>query len=510
MPATTEPLVTRLRQGRVARRGEHQVGRTATWNLLKVALLVPVLTTVVLALVLTVTKLLAGGAFGGLSSQSAAAWLAVNQVPLTVGGVTVGVLPMLPTMVLIAAVAMGTARACREVDSLQEVATIAGAALAGPLVWTALALAVVADGAAVSALGQPAPLPAFAFTLLVQGIGVAIGTTRRCVQPLLAMYEFPVADRVGGRAGLLAFAGLLGGGLALVVIAGLVKWDRIGELIATGNSFDGYLGLILLSILYLPNVVVGALGVAVGASVQVGTATIDAISVHPGAVPPLPILGLLPESSMGPLGAFVFVVPVAVGVAVGWYCRSYDIAKHLRAVGVAAATCAALVVLACGMSGGAVGELGRVGVSAPLAGVYTFAWIAILGAVTAGVHRVAPASWFGDAEAGSDDDFDLDRLLAEDAEFADLEIVEDPDLDTAADTDTDTDDEDEDDETDAAEADVDEDFDEDADVVEAAEVEDEDVEPDMPGAVTEELPVTSDEVEASTDAPERQSTDPGH
>lgn len=431
MPVTTtESLVTRLRRGRVARREQPPPGRAATWDLLKVAAGVPAITTLVLAVVVTLTKVLAGGAFGGLGAQIAAAWLAVNQVPLTVGGVTVGVLPLLPTVAVIAGAAMVTARAARDVDTLAEVGTIAGAALAGPLLWTALALAVVADGSAVSSIGQTPPLPAFGFTLLVQGIGVAIGVGRRCLQPVLDNYEFPVTDRVGTRAGLLAFLGLLAGGGMLVVVGVIAKWDRVGQLIGEGHSFDGYLGLTFLSILYLPNIVIDAAALAVGADVQAGTAVVDAMSVHPGAVPPLPILGILPEQGLGGLGALVFVTPAVVGALVGWYCRSNDARKHARAVGVAAAVCAALMVLSAGMSAGGAGELGRVGVSAPLAGVYVFAWVAVVGGLAVAVHQFAPAVWVGRAAPGTDadDGFDLDELLASD-EFADLEIIDDPDVD---------------------------------------------------------------------------------
>lgn len=429
MPATTESLVTRLRQGRSTRRDLPPPVRAGTWDLLKVAVGVPAITTVVLAAVVTATKLLAGGVFGGLGAQVGAAWLAVNQVPLTVGGVTVGVLPLFPTLAMIAGVALVTARAAQEVDTLAEVGSIAGAALAGPLLWTALALAVVADGSAVSSLGQAAPLPAFGYTLLVQGIGVAIGVGRRCVQPLVDDYDFPVTDRVGTRAGLLAFAGLLAGGAVLVVVGMIAKWGRVGQLIGEGSSFDGYLGLTILSILYLPNVVIDAAAWAVGADVHVGTAVVDAMSVHPGAVPPVPILGILPEHGLGALGALVFVIPASVGALVGWYCRSNDPLKHARAVGVAAAVCAGLTVVAAGMAAGGAGELGRVGVSAPLAGVYVFAWVALVGGLVVAVYRVAPASWVGRGEPGfaADGDVDLDELLASD-EFADLEIVDDRDI----------------------------------------------------------------------------------
>lgn len=516
MSSTTESLVTRLRQGRVARHGDHPPGRAATWDLLKVALLVPAVTTAILAVVVTVVKLLAGGAFGGLGAQVGAGWLVLNQVPLTVGGVTVGALPLLPTLGLITAVAMVTARASRQVATLQEVGSIAGAALAGPLLWTALALAVVADGSAVSSIGQAAPLPAFGYTLLVQGIGVGIGVGRRCLQPLFDSYEFPVTDRVGARAGLLGFAGLFAGGAVLVSVGLVVNWGLVGDLIAEGHSFDGYLGLTLLSILYLPNAVIGALGVSVGATAQVGTATIDALGVQPGAVPPVPILGILPEQGLGTLGALVFLLPAAVGVLAGWYCRSRDFVKHLRAVGVAAATTTALIVLWCVLGAGGAGELGRVGVSAPLAGVYAFAWIAVLGAVTAGIYQVVPESWVrrGEPDAG----FDLDALLAGD-EFADLEIIDDEDLDDHNEEEVD---EDEDDDADADEdfegedADADDDFgdeafpdedfpdEEDADLGDAADRGD--------AEATDVLPVVDDEFtpEAPVPGPGSPATRPGH
>ncbi|GAA3968568.1 hypothetical protein GCM10022231_32060 [Gordonia caeni] len=505
----------------MTRHGDDTPGRAATWDLLKVALLVPAVTTAILAVVVMVTKLLAGGAFGGLGAQVGAGWLVVNQVPLTVGGVTVGVLPLMPTIALIAGVAVVTARASRQVETLQEVGSIAGAALAGPLLWTALALAVVADGSAVSAIGQATPLPAFGHTLLVQAIGVAIGVGRRCLQPLFDNYEFPVTERVGARAGLLGFVCLSTGGALLVTIGIAVSWGRVGDLLAEGHSFDGYLGLTLLSILYLPNVIIGALGVSVGATAQAGTATIDALGVQGGAVPPLPILGILPDQGLGALGALVFVLPAAVGVLVGWYCRSHDFLKHLRAVGVAAAAGAALVVLSCAMAAGGAGELGRVGVSAPLAGVYAFAWIAVLGAVTAGIYQLLPESWV--RRGAPDPGFDLDELLAGD-EFADLEIIDDEELDHLDRDETDPDAEAAPDDADPESTDVlplVDDAEDDSDIPddsadpadEARDAVDEDAAAEDDTEVTTELEVTADTAgpdSPSVPAPGNPSRGPGH
>lgn len=420
--ASTDSLVTRLRRGRTARLDE-PVARAATRDLVRVALLVPAAATAILAVLVTLTKLLAGGAFGGIVGQSAAAWLVLNQVSLTVGGVTLGVLPLLPTVAVIVAVAAVTGRAARQVETLPEVGSIAGAALAGPLLWTALALAVVADGSAVSSIGQAAPLPAFGHTLLVQGIGVGIGVGRRCTESLMSVYEVPVTDRVGARAGMIAFLGLLAGGAVLVVAGLAFGTGRVAGLIEAGDSFDGYLGLTGLSILYLPNAVIGAAGLAVGATVQAGTASLDAFGGVAGQVPPLPILGALPAHGLGAAGPAVFAIPIAVGALVSWYCRSIDTVRHLRAVVLAAAVCAALTVVAAAMASGGAGELGRVGVSAPLAAVYAFGWIAGVGALGAGVYRLLPASR---AQRAGPAGFDLDALLESD-DFAGLEIVDDPD-----------------------------------------------------------------------------------
>ncbi|MFM9378286.1 DUF6350 family protein [Gordonia sp. VNK21] len=425
MASHPESLATRLRQSRLARRDDVAPTRAATWDLIKVALLVPALTVVVLTVVVSLVKAIAGGAVSGLPSQVAAGWLVVNQVPLTVGDTIVGALPLLPTLLLIAAVAAVTARAARETDSLAAVGTIAGAALGGSLLTTALSLAVVADGSSVSSLGQPDPLTAFGATLLVQGIGVLIGVGRRCLAPLFAQYEFPATDRVGARAGLIAFAALVAGSGILVLAGELAHWSLIGELIEGGHSVDGYLGLVGLSILYLPNVLVAALGVSVGAEVNVGTASLTAFGTDPGTLPPLPVLGVMPEH-LGAVGFAVLLIPLLTGVLIGWYCRSVEIVKHLRAVAVAAAAAAGLVAVASVLAGGRVGEIGSLGASAPVAAGYTFAWIMVVGAACAGVHYLLPSTRsqrIADAVP-----FDLDELLA-DEDFDGLEIVDDPDAD---------------------------------------------------------------------------------
>ncbi|MFT4088239.1 MAG: DUF6350 family protein [Gordonia sp. (in: high G+C Gram-positive bacteria)] len=431
MPApTAERMATRLRQVRLARRADDAPHRTHTWDLIRVALAVPAATALVLLVLIGITTLLAGDGIGGVGTATAAGWLVVNQVPLTVGGVTVAALPLLPTLAMLTAVYLVCSRASRDADSIAEVASVAGAALGGPLLATALALAVVADGSAVTSIGQPDPLPAFGYTLAVQLLGVLAGVGKRCLEPVLEEFDPPVSDRVGVRGGVLAVAVLVTGG-ALMVFAGLIThWDRIAGLIERGHSFSGFLGLTVLSVLYLPNIVIGGVGLAVGAHAQVGTVTFDSLASDPGSVPPLPILGVVPEVGAGSAGLVTFVIPLIAALMVGWFCRSVDAISHLRAVVVAGAVAAAMVVVGVKLASGQAGELGRVWISPATAGVYTFGWIVVVGGLVAGAYALLPALRSRKRSrvnrAGADDDFDLDALLDEE-DFGDLEIIDDLD-----------------------------------------------------------------------------------
>ena len=59
-------------------------------------------------------------------------------------------------------------------------------------------------------------------------------------------------------------------------------------LVGITDSGFGQLSLVLLSILYAPNVIVGTAAVAVGSSANVGLATFSSFTVLGGDVPPLP------------------------------------------------------------------------------------------------------------------------------------------------------------------------------------------------------------------------------
>ncbi len=110
----------------------------------------------------------------GLTAAVGAVWLAAHQVPVTVSEVTVGVLPLLPTVGIVAAVARVTARAASR-RSRSDVTAVVLAAVAGPLVITVIALALVMDGSTVVTVGVPNIAVALGATIAVHGVGAAIG-----------------------------------------------------------------------------------------------------------------------------------------------------------------------------------------------------------------------------------------------------------------------------------------------------------------------------------------------
>nr|WP_281378506.1 DUF6350 family protein [Gordonia humi] len=368
--------------------------------------------------------MLAGDGLSGIMSGAAAGWLAVNQVPVTLSGVTLGLLPLLPTVL----VGLGTVKVVADGAStareLPDLIGIVGAALGGSLLVTALSLAVVADGSAVTAVGQPDPLQAFGFTLLVQGIAIAVGIAVPSLKPVLDEFAVPATERVGARGGVIAFGVLVAGGAILVFLGIATHWGAVSAMIGDGNTFDGYLGLTVLSILYLPNMMIGAAAVSTGATAQLGSTVVDAFDVSRGAVPPLPIVAAVPESGIGGLGGFLFLIPLAAGLLLGWYTRSTEPLRHLRAVGIGAAVTAALIVAWTWLAGGQLGELGHSGVGVAIAGVYTFAWLLLAGALVVGVMWAAG----GGLGRGSADD-DLDSWFED---VPDEDVPDDDDADSDA------------------------------------------------------------------------------
>ncbi|MBT0566558.1 DUF6350 family protein [Williamsia sp. CHRR-6] len=387
--STDESLSTRLRELRRVQRSAAARTVSSTRELVVVAFGVPVAVFLLVAVVALLTLVTADGDLTGLTAAIGAIWLAVHQVPLSVSEVTIGVLPLAPTIAVVAAVARMTASAARG-RTPDELRAVVGAAVGGPLVLTVLASALVMDGSSAVTVRAPNVALALACTAAVHGLGAVIGVARgrgRAIAQRLGLPDWaPTAVRSAG----CGLAGLFGVAAAVVLVRLMINIDGVGAVIESGGGVAGALGLTLLSILYLPNVVIGAAGLLVGAQVHVGAAGGDLFSAHGGAVPPLPILAVLPVSG-GP-GAALMLLTGVVAIIVGRSARHVDPTRATRTVAVTAAVAATVVVVLSWLAGGSLGELGSAGVAVPAAGVYTFAWFAVVGMLVVLVHGLMPAT----------------------------------------------------------------------------------------------------------------------
>jgi hypothetical protein len=182
-------------------------------------------------------------------------------------------------------------------------------------------------------------------------------------------------------AGVLALFGLSG---VLMVGSLVVHWSTMHDLFAITDSVFGQFSLTVLSMLYAPNVMVGAAAVAVGSSAHVGLATFSSFTVFGGDIPALPVLAAVPSPPLGPVWVALLIVAAASAVAVGQQCarRPLPLLPALGKLIAAAAIAASAMALLGFAGGGRLGNFGGVGVDQSTFAPAVFLWFVGIGALT--------------------------------------------------------------------------------------------------------------------------------
>jgi hypothetical protein len=354
-------------------------------DLLRVAFGPALVALVVIAAVTLLELLIANSDMTGALGAIASMWLGVHQVPISISGRELGVMPLLPVLLMVWGTARTTAQATPARASWFVIRWIVASALGGPLLIAAISLAVIHDAASViTELQTPSALRAFMSVLVVHGIGASIGVGSRVGRRLLGASTLPgwLADSLrAATAGVLALLGLSG----MVMAASLVvHWGTMQELYAITNSIFGQFSLTVLSMLYVPNVIVGTAAMAVGSSAHLGFATFSSFTVFGGDIPALPVLAAAPHPPLGPAWVALLIVGASAGVAVGQQCarRPLPIGPAMAKL-VTAAVMAALTMALLGYAaGGQLGNFGDVGTDQGTFGFAVFLWFAVVGAIT--------------------------------------------------------------------------------------------------------------------------------
>ena len=342
---------------------------------------------VLLSAVVLVTLVSSNSDLTGAIGAIATSWFALHQVSLTITDAPLGILPLLPTAVLMWVVARGCARVVEPDTSAREAAKVIGAAVAGPLAATLIALAVVTDASAVTPISSPNAGAALVWVVaihaLAAGAGVVSVVGRTRCAALGAPTWLPSVVRPAVRAAVSLFAA----GSVLALASLLWSWSEVGDLLGEGGGVVGVLGLTVVSVLYLPNVAVGGVAVLLGGTANVGGTSLSLFEIVAGPVPPVPVLGGVPTELAGPAWPVLLLVPVAVGALLGRDCGRLRLSLQdtafavLTAAGVAGVLAAAVGFAA----GGELGAYGFVGVEPWALGLLTFGWLVLPGLAVAAV-----------------------------------------------------------------------------------------------------------------------------
>ncbi len=296
------------------------------------------------------------------------AFALANLMPVAIGGVTLGLPPLLLTAVPVALLVL-TARRGRflPVGRYQEaIAVLTTAGVYGLIV-----------AATTRGYSSPDAVPAgwvwtaFVLALVGAGAGMLRGDS---AWSGWAMGALPGWARSGMRGGLIGVAALLGAG-GLVLTCGLIL--RFGTAVdiaaATAPSWLDGLGMTLLGLAYLPNAVVAAVGYVSGVGFEIGPGTYSPLATSTADLPGVPLLAAAPQhSGRTLLGLACLVLPLLVGYLVARPAvrRLVTRADRVAAAGLAGLLTGGVLALAAVVAGGGVGD-GRwsaIGVPAALLG----------------------------------------------------------------------------------------------------------------------------------------------
>ncbi|MFI9814872.1 cell division protein PerM [Saccharothrix variisporea] len=321
----------------------------------------------------------------GVLAASAPGWLVAHHVPLRFDGGQLGVLPLLPTvllMLLASRAAAGAADRLGLFEPLQARGVVISIASAHAVTGGMIAFLMGDDGVV-----RATPAVAFFGCAAVSGVAAVAGVAQRCGLVEVVFERIDPVARHGLRAGAMALFALTACGALLLAFGLAVSWPVTSSLFdQAGGTLGTGLGIWLMCLGYLPNAVVGALSYVTGAGFSIGSATVGPIEFTGGPVPAVPLLAAMPEQQ-SPLLPLVLVLPGATGVLVGYALRAAagTPRARVRAVLVAAVTAGVGTLVLAAVSGGSLGggAFNPVTIPAGLLAVLTIGWIAVPGAVVA-------------------------------------------------------------------------------------------------------------------------------
>ena len=370
-------------------------------------------------------------------------WMVFNLAPVSAADVHISFLPALPALILAAVVAVRVRSAVKHKVSVKDLLTLLACVLGVPVVFTIIAWLMLWDAGKVYDVSPPNLAQALLRVIVLHLAAMAAGMGWRLWRALAKRYGVPRPLVDATQIALRYLAYLAIGASAVFAVVFLANVSRQGEMMNDYPTISGLgiAGLVLLSVLYIPNAIVSTAAVLVGSEFSVGEGSVSLFSAHLVPLPPLPITGGIPASS--PSWAVALLI-VPLGAAI---YSLYKKRPSFQDVLVATVASAVIMLVACYLVSGDLGYYGATGPQLWTAAGLTALWMAVVGcAVAAGFAFVAwraartapgaaPADEYADEPAADADEAptEPEREPITDPEIVDAEVVEDEPEDTAPD-----------------------------------------------------------------------------
>lgn len=292
-----------------------------------------------------------------LPTITATAWLVFHAAPVAGDGVVLASVPLLPALITFALSARQVRVSVRKRFSIIDLLMIFVWSLVTPLLFTVVALLMLADAQTVYPVTVP-PIGSVMFSVaLVHLLAFVFGLGPKAWRALARRYGIPQSILEGVVIGAKTLLWLCLAAVIVAVIFLVVGWGRQAEVMAAypQASGSGRLALVMLSLAYIPNIIVGVGGVLLGSEYQFGAGSVSLFETHLVPLPPLPVMGVVPPTSASWAWIGLFI-PVAVIIVVMLRMRPSPVMTLS-----AGFTAWVLTAVAAYLSGGQVGAYSNTG-----------------------------------------------------------------------------------------------------------------------------------------------------
>jgi hypothetical protein len=357
---------------------------------------------VVIGVVVTVLWAVAARGGDGIVTPIAASgvvWLVAHHAPVDTTSATVTLLPLL-LLALPLALLQRAGRWAARVTATTDGADAGLIVVAAAATYATVAFIV----AQCASLGDAtvSPFSALLWSSLVAVVGFGAGVVDGAELWRASVDRLPAALRRSGPVVLSAATALSAVVGVVAVVAIVARWGAESGLlhsVATGPGDTA--GVLLVSLAYLPNLLVWTLAYVVGPGFGIGAGeSVSAFASGGALLPGLPLLGAVPPDA--PAAApLLLLAPVVSGVLASFRLRRREQlapGDEIVALVAGSALMGIAVALLCWLSGGSLGggRLTGLGPVALATGATTFGLVAAGAVLSSLVVRITPTIWVTD------------------------------------------------------------------------------------------------------------------